>query len=136
MLVYSSPLHCKEVVPVLHIWQNNVFFLGWGLEERAKAEVKFPVWPLKGFLWIRSLKLNLDLIGRMPFFLPGRLGWWWSRRLLFHFPGRSIISIFMHIFLPSRLGNWVDGEVGDFCFVLLVDLSFLFSCTYFFVFLP
>lgn len=46
MLVYSSPLHCKEVVPVLHIWENNNFFGGvWGGGggEGGKAEVKFPV---------------------------------------------------------------------------------------------
>ena len=30
----------------------------------------------------------------------------------------------------SRLGNWIDGKVEDFYFVLLVDL-FFFSCMFF-----
>ena len=64
----------------------------------------------------------MDLIGRMPSFLPGKLGWWWNRRLLFYFSGRPIISFFMHIFLSSPLGNWVGGEVEDFYFVKVPEV--------------
>ena len=66
---------------------------------------------------------------------------------LFSFVGRPVFVClfvclfvcFKHVFLSSRLGNWVDSEVEDFYFVSLVDplfsLFFFFYHAHYFCFL-